>query len=626
MASKFDLPPPLTSAPTQLPNDASNLKRSWVETEIRDACDETTLANKRSTPFNIPSSVFFSVDLESFEAIVGVPDIYIDKTGDIPLLPQTYRGLLVRPPGFGKTILLSTLAAYYDLYPECEDSVWENLAAARNAPEAFAARDRHLCLIFSLGDILPWGSPVERAIRAHIEHDILDFFYKYKAELGLRQDISVVEFNRSFDRSNIAGMFSKLWELVRSSGYKLFVGVDGFDEPFRYAALGRYRDFYRPPNAELRRNIETLLNTVLWSNLRGGMEVITKLLVTGVMSDTKTLENLAPFNLEQLDGLKSSCGFTEEEAATLCRRFRVTVPSSSVLQAKTGRHLFMPNLHLPPLLDPQRVFVLINELLGNRPAWLGFEPFVLLPPILEALEVEADDNRLTINALIDLLANGRIDPNISAPVDVSAIGPHALHDLGILTYDNQGFFRVANADILKQIHTTIRKTLDERYKVYDGFPHGLEPLLPFFSKVLLDQTRRGILRQSMIEPTMHGIMELTLEQFFQLIIDPLVLVPPEQIPTLTLRGLWAALHPNGGDPSFEALSALQEQLQTMSDAEIRDMSYRDEHNIVSRVEDHLKQAKDGIEAVVAVGGTRVMLPLVNSDRCEHCGRSGPVDV
>ncbi|KAJ7633464.1 hypothetical protein DFH06DRAFT_692701 [Mycena polygramma] len=78
---------------------------------------------------------------------------FIDKTHCIHGLPARYKRLLLRPPRFGKTALLSTLIHYYDIHTaETFHEDFGALAVVTKAPVNAPLPDRHLCLVlrFSL--------------------------------------------------------------------------------------------------------------------------------------------------------------------------------------------------------------------------------------------------------------------------------------------------------------------------------------------------------------------------------------------------------------------------------------------------------------------------------------------
>ncbi|KAF7316385.1 AAA-ATPase-like domain-containing protein [Mycena indigotica] len=480
---------------------------------------------------------------DHFEDLIEKPGAYVDKTGCIAHLPTKYTALMIRPPRFGKTTFVSTLAGYYDirnLVPEC---AWERLDIHRAAKDSFASRDQHLCLVFRFPTTIIRGQlkNVEWDIRAHVSHQLYAFVVDYLGELGLSevpQAISTGALHRTHD---VLTMFTEFWEIVKQSGHTLFIAVDDYDAPLRSHEL---TPFDGDEEAEVenrprfRDAIEELLDRLFWAPLLHDIArgLISKLLVAGTLSFTtwnpeisKSLSSLA---LAEMPELSSCCGFTEDEARSFSAAFLPNPLSSADFRDKIGRYHFPPNPQ--PLLHPQQIILRVAPL----PEWAPFDrltnPFPTLSAILRSLEDDTDDERVTRNTLLDLLTQGTIEPSNYRPLCGRAIGVDFLRDLGILSYDSEGRLRVASKDILQEIHSAVDSVVDTFFSfssklrpalwVEDGFTR----LLALSTQVLVDRTSRGLSRRSCLEPTMHGVLELLLraliswEDFY----DPLIMVPP----------------------------------------------------------------------------------------------------
>jgi len=61
----------------------------------------------------------FPYGISDFKKIVTKKYFYCDRTDKIPLLEKSDSQLFIRPRRFGKSLLLSMLANYYDVVKKC---------------------------------------------------------------------------------------------------------------------------------------------------------------------------------------------------------------------------------------------------------------------------------------------------------------------------------------------------------------------------------------------------------------------------------------------------------------------------------------------------------------------------
>ncbi|KAF7316386.1 AAA-ATPase-like domain-containing protein [Mycena indigotica] len=592
-----------------------------------------------------------------FNDLVEQHRAYVDKTFCLTQLPSKYSALLVRPPRFGKTALVSTFEEYYDVRGVVTDDRWEQLDAYKTSKNSFASRDRHLCLHFCFQNALLRGQlhELEEEIRIHVCAQLYAFLWKYLTELGLSNISDAIETAALHGEPDIRATFAKFWDIVKQSGYTLFVGVDDYDGPIRshdfFPFESHNNEVDRPG---FRDAIEEIMVRLFWRPLLDGMDIISKLLVTGthpLSSFTRQLtDSVSKFNLQELPELALSCGFTEDETQDFSRQFFEDRTPIIKFQDFAGQYCFPPYFGPELLLHPQEIILHVAESMGrDQPPLL---PFASLSAVLQALEEDADDARVTINVLVDMITQGTIETGQYQPRHGQAFGVETLRDMGILSYDANKKLRIANKRILDQMHWAVYPWADAKFRLgYKLLPAlalegGFPTLLSLCTNVLLDRTRRALSRKSNLEPTMHGVFELLFRSpvcSSRDSFDSFILVAPEQLPyfvedvdpngpprkwklrTLALRGLWRGSHANDANPSFEALTILHTELQTMDEVKIRQMPYLNEQGVVSQVEEHLRD-EPGIHILVAVGGARVLMPQIQSPegtssrpRCEKCG-------
>ncbi|KAF7292799.1 hypothetical protein MIND_01178800 [Mycena indigotica] len=599
---------------------------------------DTSFRAEASSQHNLPD-----ID-DLFNDLINQPEAYVDKTACIAQLPAKYFALLVRPPRFGKSTFLSTLAEYYDARSVLRDDDWSHLDVYKASTNTFATRDRHLCLLFCFPTTIMRGQPsdIEWDIRSHVSGQLYSFVYKYTAELGLSGVSDILEVPALHGQPNILAMFAKFWDIVKKSSYDIFVGVDDYDAAISAHEFLLSEDGEYDGRLGLRDTIEELLDTLFWCPLLDGIDVIAKLLVTGTLTpqtlNPQLSKSMSAFALMELPELALSCGFNDDEAHNFSGAFLPHCPSATDFRDLAGQYYFPPHCTSTPLLHPQQIILHIARLANKVLSPRLTTPFHTLSVMLESLQEDADDERVTINTLIDLLTQGTLEHTGYRPLHGWAFTVEALRDLGLLSYDPERQLRVASKNLLRKIHSTVYPVA----RAYFDLPSELAPalcldggfqrLLVLATKVLANRTRRSLSRRSNMEPTMHGVFELLFRSpisAWEDVYDSFILVPAQQLPyidekpspdveprrwglrTLTLRGLWRALNPNDGDPTFEALTALHEELETMEEPKIREMPFSDSEGIVSRVEDYLVP-EQGVNMMVAVGGTRVLMPLASS--------------
>ncbi|KAJ7280216.1 hypothetical protein C8J57DRAFT_121120 [Mycena rebaudengoi] len=267
--------------------------------------------------------------------------LYIDKTSCIGQLSDKFRHILLRPPRFGKTTFLSTLTEYYDIQGAAQFTErFGSLAVVTATPDAIPPHNQHLCLNFALSRIgvVSEAEEIESRLASYVSCKLETFIFTYQTELQLCEPEKFFQHADPQGQPDIVDLFAQLFELVRTSGYTLFVGIDDYDAPIRsYSFIHlqhpEIRELYAPPRA-----IEHLLESHFWGPLLAGAGVIDKLFITGTLS---ILGSPASVNLRMLDlkvdpALYSCCGFTEQEAIKFVRAFLDVPPDVASLRRACG--------------------------------------------------------------------------------------------------------------------------------------------------------------------------------------------------------------------------------------------------------------------------------------------------
>ncbi|KAJ7640877.1 hypothetical protein DFH06DRAFT_1429911 [Mycena polygramma] len=555
--------------------------------------------------------------------------VYVDKTGSILQLSDTFRHILLRPPRFGKTTFLSTLEQYYDIKGmERFDEHFESLAS-------------------DITHIAP-------RLRAFVALQVRVFILKYARELQIADPDQFVE-------CEIIDMFKNLFDRARAFGYTLFIGVDDYDAP---ALESTFAHLEWPSIHESFANLQViirLLDTYFWEPLLTGMDVIPKLFVTGTSSPTFLgFEHLPRSNLKADPNLQFCCGFTDQEALAFAAAFLDNPPSINYLRRTCGQYIFSSTeASIEQVLHPQELILRIAEL--SRKPVIPYTPkaFPLLAGIFEHLSNNSDVHGVvTTNTLIDLLASGSV-PVDSRAFDGTNVTWSDFHDLGALTFDHQGMLRIANDTILSlvssastvgvppgpwltniQIHEHVDTVFADRYDLQHALFYALYPyevdadpelLLELFSTILCSQMRRAFDNRYCVEPNVHGIFELVMRNTrcaqTSREIDPVVLSPPENtsvveirdpdrhtvrrlaLKTLTLRGLWRGANPNDDQPSIEALRELHARLVQEDEECLMVRPYCALDTGDTALVQSFLEVEQGF-VLLAVGGARVLMRSV----------------
>ena len=229
----------------------------------------------------------FPVGIETFDEIISKGYVYIDKTELIhKLITGGKYYFLSRPRRFGKSLLLSTIQAYF----EGKRELFQGLAIERYEHDWTPHPVFHLNLVGFSGDNV-------EELEATLEFQ----FAKWEKIYG--SDVSEQTFATRF-----AGLIERG---VKKTGRQAVILVDEYDKPLvanldDTEAHDRFRNILKP----------------IYSNLKRQDRYIRFALITGVsrfsrMSIFSDINNLRDLSLT--DDYSSICGITESEMLACCR-------------------------------------------------------------------------------------------------------------------------------------------------------------------------------------------------------------------------------------------------------------------------------------------------------------------
>ena len=244
--------------------------------------------------------------------------VYIDRTDRIRTLENIGRSLLfVRPRRFGKSLLVQTLSAYYDIRRKDEhEALFGDLAIGR---EPTPAAHSYFILNWNFSKIDPLGGgtadPVEGIaadLDDYVNGTVEAFMRDYRAELAehLKEPIRIEKSARHTFENLLAG--------IRETPYKLYLLIDEYDNFANEILIGDEPTYRRLVGAD--GPFKSLMKQVKASTEGAGIE---RLFLTGVtplvLSDLTSGINIAK-NVSLRPTLSSLCGFTEAEIRALLQR------------------------------------------------------------------------------------------------------------------------------------------------------------------------------------------------------------------------------------------------------------------------------------------------------------------
>ncbi|KAJ6489588.1 hypothetical protein C8R47DRAFT_1195973 [Mycena vitilis] len=597
-------------------------------------------ANRRSTSSgrsSVSSSDRLPRHFDAFLDFRTRPDLeFVDKTRCILDLPDRFRYLLLRPPRFGKTTFMSTLAKYYDVGEADQFAEYFGpLEVVSLAPGTIHPHSQHLCLSFTLSDIRVYSDITDVAFQldSKISYAMGAFLVRYSSQLDLAHPQDFLG-----DRSG--DIIAQVFNRVRAFDYTLFVVVDGYDAPTRSRSLDRC--FPAEKTIPDVREIERLLHSCLWAPLLAGSDIIDKLFVTGTVSVSSA--GLDALHLSIIPPeLHSCCGFTEPQALEYARLILGKTPDAEDLRRSCGTYAFLPQSAgggtVEPVLHPQRLIHRILQLAHAHP-YTKDDSFELLSDIFKLLPEQSDiPGAASKDSLIQLLAAGAVDCEMDSAFgfDTAVLTCKALYYAGALTCDSHGNLRIAGAPVLALIHSCVDINFSDRQELWvvsaawrnyhlDG---DIQPFLDCMSEILFDLTLRSLGKKH--EPNLRGVFELVIrnrDMNFDRLADPIVLLPPDvtrveipaydsdqvhvwELKTVTLRGLWHATNLNDDEPTIEALEALHQELIYLDEDELLQRPYRVWSPTLNAMETALVSSffdpEPEVPQFLAIGGVRILM-------------------
>ncbi len=248
--------------------------------------------------------------IADFQALIRSGYEYVDRTAHIRDVEALGRHLLfIRPRRFGKSLWLSTLAAYYDLATaEKHEELFGRLAVGRDpTPNAH----RYFVLLWDFSWVSPSGSidEIATSLNDYVNTTLVNFLRRYREHLPA---LSI--------REDAKHTFLEILGAIQETGHPLYLLIDEYDN-FANEVMVRDQETY----SGLVHGVgpyKELMKAAKGATQGQGLE---RLFVTGVapvvMSDLSSGMNILT-DVYQEPALNALCGFKEQEIVDLLERIR----------------------------------------------------------------------------------------------------------------------------------------------------------------------------------------------------------------------------------------------------------------------------------------------------------------
>ncbi|QTA82023.1 AAA ATPase-like domain-containing protein [Desulfonema limicola] len=248
----------------------------------------------------------FPYGICDFREITMKNYFYCDRTDKIPLIEKGKYLLFLRPRRFGKSLLLSMLANYYDLAKKHEfEAMFGNLKIGKNPTELqnsyFIFRWDFSC-VDSSGSV----DDIKKALHDHINSCIKAFCLYYRDQLPEKV---------SLDWSNAINSINELITITQMSDHKIYLLIDEYDNFANQVMMGIRREKHELYEALVHEEgpLRTLFKAVKAS---ASESLFDRIFITGVspvvMSDITSGYNIAE-NIYLRYQFNDICGFTDNE-------------------------------------------------------------------------------------------------------------------------------------------------------------------------------------------------------------------------------------------------------------------------------------------------------------------------
>ena len=199
---------------------------------------------------------------------------YIDKTRYIETIENSPKYLfLIRPRRFGKSLFLSVLESYYDVYfKEHFNNIFKDTYIGTNPT---GQQNKYLVLKFNFAEVDSLIENTKESFELHCRNVFMKFFLKYQSYFTSRETEAINE------QPNGTAKLNTLFSLASFKSIKLYLIIDEYDN-FTNSILAnygvsQYEDITRERNGFFKQFFN-----VIKAGTTGSGASLSKLFITGV--------------------------------------------------------------------------------------------------------------------------------------------------------------------------------------------------------------------------------------------------------------------------------------------------------------------------------------------------------
>ncbi|MCP4106621.1 MAG: AAA family ATPase [Desulfobacteraceae bacterium] len=286
----------------------------------------------------------FPYGISDFRKIITRGYFYCDRTDRIPLLENGEYLLFLRPRRFGKSLLLSMLANYYDV--EREDQFQELFGHLKIGENPTPLRNRYFILKwdFSCVDSSGKAEEIKQVLHDHINARIKRFAAYYKDKLPEKIET---------DPHNAINSMESLVSAVSMTPYPVYLLIDEYDNFANEVMMGVCRDRQDIYEALVYEEgpLKTLFKAVKSSTSESYFD---RIFITGVspvvMSDITSGYNIGE-SIYMLSEFNDLCGFSETEVKNALNKTAVCDMNASdavdLMRTYYNGYMFAPDADMP---------------------------------------------------------------------------------------------------------------------------------------------------------------------------------------------------------------------------------------------------------------------------------------
>lgn len=300
-------------------------------------------------------------------------DYYVDKTKYLINIENTGRYLFfIRPRRFGKSLFLSTMKAYYDVYYKDKFEEFFKGTYIYNHPTT--ERGSYLVLFLNFSEVSSSVDKMEKSFLAVVSSNALEFIERYRGQLSGSKNLDNYRdlILKSNSASDVMGYLNRV---VKSAGQKMYVIIDEYDNFANNLLTASGEQAYRDLTHE--DGFLRIFFNVLKAGTGDVGAPVTRLFITGVspvtMDDVTSGFNIGQ-NITLDNDLNRMLGFTAEDVVEMVEYYRgagkISHPTEHLMQLMTqwyGNYIFSEDTGVSLFNSNMVLYFLNNYMKQQKP-------------------------------------------------------------------------------------------------------------------------------------------------------------------------------------------------------------------------------------------------------------------